>query len=58
MELQDGNDTVWAFQLTKDLSDYERAEKMRLAGNALAIKVNALGLDRIKIEGPYQAEIC
>ena len=58
MELQDGNDTVWAFQLTKDLSDYERSEKMRLAGNALAIKVNALGLDRIKIEGPYQAEIC
>ena len=50
MELQDGNDTLWAFQLTKKLSDSERSEKMRLAGNSLSIKINALGLDRVKLE--------
>ncbi|MAZ97227.1 MAG: peptidase M17 [Flavobacteriales bacterium] len=31
---------------------------MRLAGNSLSIKINALGLDRVKLEGAYQAEIC
>ena len=58
MELQDGSTTVWAFQLTKELEANERAEKMRLAGNALAGKVNGLGLDRVKLEGPFQAEVC
>ena len=57
MELQDGSTTVWAFQLTKELEANERAEKMRLAGNALAGKVNGLGLDRVKLEGPFQAEV-
>ena len=57
MELQDGSTTVWAFQLTKELEANERAEKMRLAGNSLALKVNGLGLDRVKLEGPFQAEV-
>ena len=57
MELQDGATTVWAFQLTKELESNERAEKMRLAGNSLALKVNGLGLDRVKLEGPFQAEV-
>tara|TARA_B100000900_G_scaffold144225_1_gene122260 strand:- start:230 stop:1624 length:1395 start_codon:yes stop_codon:yes gene_type:complete len=58
MELQDGSSTIWAFQLTKELESNERAEKMRLAGNALASHVNGLGLDSIKLEGPFQAEVC
>ena len=58
MELQDGSQTTWLYQITKDLDENERAEKMRLAGNALANKVNALGLDRIKVEGMHQAQIC
>jgi len=58
MELQDGSQTKWLYQITKDLDENERAEKMRLAGNALANKVNALSLDRIKVEGMYQAHIC
>ena len=58
MELQDGAQTVWVYQIAKDLDTEERAEKMRLAGSSLASKVNALGLDRIKLEGLHQAEVC
>ena len=57
MELQDGSKTIWAFQISKELDTNERTEKMRLAGNALASKANGLGIDRVKLEGPYQAEV-
>jgi leucyl aminopeptidase len=57
MELQDGDRTVWAFQLSKELDSNERAEKMRLAGNTLAIKANALGCDRVQLHGPHQAHV-
>lgn len=57
MELQDGDRTVWAFQISKDLDDHERAEKMRLAGNSLALKANALGIDRVQLHGPHQAHV-
>lgn len=58
MELQDGSHTTWLYQITKELDDDERAEKMRIAGNTLANKLNALGLDRVKILGMHQAQIC
>ena len=57
MELQEGGGTVWVYKVTKEHARVERAEKMRLAGNQLALKLNALGYDRVRIEGVYDTEV-
>ena len=56
-ELSLGEHTVWAYQITKDLSAVERAEKMRQAGNDLSTKVNALQEDRVALFGSNTADV-
>ena len=57
MELQEASSTVWIYKITKEYTKVERAEKMRLAGNQLALKLNALAYDRVRLEGVYDTEI-
>ena len=57
MELQQSDSTVWIYKVTKEKPVAERAEKMRLAGSQLALKLNALNYDRVRLEGSYDTEI-
>lgn len=57
-EFASGEHTLWAYQITKELNENDRAEKMRMAGNSLSSKVNGYNEDRVALFGPYTTEVC
>ena len=57
-EFASGEHTLWAYQITQELSENDRAEKMRMAGNSLSSKVNGYNEDRVALFGSYTTEVC